>query len=73
LARRAEGGVGGNSARRANRAQNQFGFFQIHTANFQQLAAPACLSADRQDRQALLMEIVSNIFVNSRIFLGREL
>ena len=27
-----KGGLGGNSARRAGRAQNQFGFFQIHTA-----------------------------------------
>jgi non-canonical purine NTP pyrophosphatase (RdgB/HAM1 family) len=32
-ARRAKGGCGGNSARRANRAQNQFGFFQTDTAD----------------------------------------
>jgi hypothetical protein len=41
-ARRAEGGFGGNSARRASRWQNQFGFFQIHTASWKKkgLARP---------------------------------
>jgi hypothetical protein len=30
-------GIWGNSARRANRAQNQFAFFQIHTADWERI------------------------------------
>ena len=39
---------GGDSARRANRAQNQFGFFQIHTAIYSQETGGPLESAEEK-------------------------